>query len=126
MEKCQLALRLPALDDELPDPFLFEGDDSGVAMLDVCELDASNLLNLPSLTWSNRPACQKRVGTFAASPGKEVRLQDFPCNWGTLHSYEISCATPSNCMVDVWSNQNTTWGKSRQSIHIFVILIASE
>ena len=111
MESCQLVLRLPALDDSLPDPFNFHGED-GVAVLDVCELEADDLLDLPKLTWASRPSCRKNVGTFVVTPGGEASLPQFPCKWASLHSFEVSCSPHSpDCSVDVWSSQHTTWGK---------------
>ncbi|KAI0340434.1 hypothetical protein BDW22DRAFT_1360395 [Trametopsis cervina] len=111
MERCQLALRLPAVDDKtLLDPYTYRGD-NGVALIDVCELDTSDMIDVPTLSWSNRPACRQHVGTFAARPDSEVTLSEFPCKRDSVLSYELSCA-PQNtdCLIDVWSSQNQTWG----------------
>ena len=108
MESCELRLQLPALDDKTQDPFVFEGE----VLLDVCELEADELLDVPKVSWATRPRCRQQVGTFAATPGSDVSLPQFPCKWGTLHTFEISCSprTP-NCQLDVWATQNALWGK---------------
>ncbi|KAI0797351.1 hypothetical protein BC629DRAFT_1285868 [Irpex lacteus] len=111
MEECQLALRLPELDDDkLLDPYVFRGDNNQV-LLDVCELDAPKLIDIPKLSWSTRPSCKNHVGTFAARPGTERTLAKFPCETATVRSFQLSCA-PQNrdCFIDVWSSQNQTWG----------------
>lgn len=113
MESCQLVLQLPAAynTEVLPYPFVFQADD-GVALLDICELEVEDLLDMRKLTWASRPACRKTVGTFAATLGSNISLPQFPCKWGTLHSYEISCSPLSpTCNVDVWSSQYRKWGK---------------
>ncbi|KAI0697355.1 hypothetical protein BC835DRAFT_770818 [Cytidiella melzeri] len=112
MESCQLALRLPALDDKtLLDPYMFRGDNEQV-LINVCELDTAGMIDLSKLSWSNRPPCKQLVGTFAAKPGSEVTLSQFPCELGSVQSFGLSCAPEnSNCFIDVWSSQNQTWGK---------------
>ena len=93
MERCQLALKLPSLEQKLPNPYRFQGSDN-VAMLDVCELvwNSSSELDLKDLSWSRRPTCQRSVGVFAATPGTEVTLPEFPCRWAELRTFEVSCA----------------------------------
>ncbi|KAI0089624.1 hypothetical protein BDY19DRAFT_993202 [Irpex rosettiformis] len=111
MDECQLALRLPELDDsKLLDPYVFRGDNNQ-ALLDVCELDAPKLIDIPKLSWSSRPSCKQHVGTFDARPGIERTLAKFPCETATVRSFQLSCA-PQNrdCFIDVWSSQNQTWG----------------
>ena len=113
MEDCQLSLNLPALDVTLSDPYVFFTKSDEATLLDVCELEAAELLDVPQVTWANRPPCVKQVGSFLASPGRETFLPHFPCKWGTLHSFEISCSARSpQCHVDVWANQTAYWGES--------------
>ncbi|KIP04046.1 hypothetical protein PHLGIDRAFT_15474 [Phlebiopsis gigantea 11061_1 CR5-6] len=111
MERCQLRLKLPALDAPLPDPFHFAGD-AGVALVDVYEAPVlDRLMDLSTLSWARKPPFRAYVGTFAATPEREVTLPEFPCKWGEVRTFKMSCA-PQNpdCVVDVWSSQNTTWG----------------
>ncbi|EGO00643.1 hypothetical protein SERLA73DRAFT_178509 [Serpula lacrymans var. lacrymans S7.3] len=111
MERCALTLRLPAFDfDRIGtriDPVVMDDP----VQLSVCALDVSSSLNPRTLSWSSRPRCQKQVGTLIARPGEEVKLPEFSCDWASLHTYEIACASESSdCELDVWSNQNATWG----------------
>jgi len=110
MERCQLALKLPALNETLIEPFNFHGDDEMV-MVDVCELETSHMLDLWTLSWSNRPTCRKHVGTLAARPDQEVVLPEFPCELASIRSFEISCAAQQHdCEIDIWSSQDRNWG----------------
>jgi hypothetical protein len=122
MELCQLALRLPVLgDNTLLDPYVFRGDNDQV-LVDVCELDAPTAIDLPRLSWSTKPSCQQHVGTFAARPGSEVTLSQFPCKLATTRSFELSCASQNKeCFVDVWASQNQTWGKRNTLLMIPVV-----
>jgi len=108
MERCALALRLPAPEDN-QDWTL--GDDDGNAHLEVCALNVSQPLNPRALSWANRPRCRDHVGTLVAGSDGEARFPHFPCSWGSLHTYEISCASDApDCALDVWANRNGTWG----------------
>ncbi|CCL98203.1 uncharacterized protein FIBRA_00197 [Fibroporia radiculosa] len=108
MERCQLALRIPSSMDQ--QDFTLN-DSSGRARLDVCILDATAPLNPRTVSWANRPQCSGTARTLVAGPGEEARLAEFPCPWGSLHTYEVSCAgDASQCEIDVWANRNGTWG----------------
>ncbi|KZT63694.1 hypothetical protein DAEQUDRAFT_733523 [Daedalea quercina L-15889] len=102
MEQCALALRLPA------------GEDNNVvksAAIELCALDVSHQLDPRMLSWSTRPPCRGSVDTLRADFGEETRLPEFSCKWGSLYTYEISCASGSPaCDVDVWADRNGTWG----------------
>ena len=126
MERCQLALRLPTLDATLPDPYRFYGD-SDTVLVEVCESPTSDrLLDLAMLSWASRPQCRAHVGTFAATPGREVTLSEFPCKWGEVRTFEMSCASQNpDCVVDVWSSQNETWGRFHCARSIAEVLIES-
>ena len=118
MERCQLALKLPSLSEKLSDPYYFQGT-GNVALLNVCELtwDSPSEMDLKDLSWSTRPACRQQAGTFSATPGTEMTLPEFPCMWGELRTFEVSCATQNpDCVVDVWSSQNATWGEFHDNI----------
>ncbi|KZT04283.1 uncharacterized protein LAESUDRAFT_682844 [Laetiporus sulphureus 93-53] len=108
MESCALALRLPSPEDS---ESLQLAEGARDVHLDVCALDVSRQLKPRSLSWATRPRCQTHVGTLVAGPGEEVRFPEFPCSWGSLHTYEISCSADSpDCLVDVWATRNGTWG----------------
>ncbi|KIP09677.1 hypothetical protein PHLGIDRAFT_34312 [Phlebiopsis gigantea 11061_1 CR5-6] len=34
----------------------------------------------------------------------------FPCPRASVHTFEVACAGDAECLVDVWSSQNRTWG----------------
>ena len=112
MERCSLAIRLPSRGDALPYPYSFK-DVADTVCLDVCELDAKRPLDERTLTWNNRPACIRNLGILDAKVGGEAQMEPFPCKSGTFLAYEISCApeTP-DCGIEIWSNQNETWGQS--------------
>ena len=48
MEDCQLSLNLPSLDAALSDPYILQAE-SETTLLDVCSLDASELLDVPKV-----------------------------------------------------------------------------
>ena len=113
MEDCQLSLNLPSLDASLSDPYVFHAE-TETTLLDVCALDVPELLDVPKVTWANRAPCTKPMGSLMAVPGSETFLPRFPCKWGTLHTFEISCSPHSpQCAVDVWANQTVHWGEWR-------------
>jgi len=110
MERCQLALRLPALDATTEHPWSFPSNHDTLE-LQVCQLDAPRLLDPQTLSWSTRPACTKMVGTLTAAPGKEAHLPEFPCSWGLYITYEISCTPQSHdCALDLRPAHNETLG----------------
>ncbi|KAF8489952.1 hypothetical protein BU17DRAFT_53329, partial [Hysterangium stoloniferum] len=116
MESCTLSLRLPP--QHISTTYGYNV--SKELTINVCNLNANGPLNIHRTTWRNRPACQFNIGQFIGRPGHTVSLSTggeayvFPCVWGSFHTFELSCsdATP-DCAVDVWSNQNDTWGAWR-------------
>ncbi|KIK02520.1 hypothetical protein K443DRAFT_131791 [Laccaria amethystina LaAM-08-1] len=49
--------------------------------------------------------------SFKDIVGGEVQMKPFPCKSGAFLAFEISCAPESpDCGIEVWSNQNETWG----------------
>ncbi|KAH9932590.1 uncharacterized protein B0H18DRAFT_986385 [Fomitopsis serialis] len=60
--------------------------------LDLCAVDVSHQIDPLTLSWSTRPPCRSVVGTLHGSGGEEVRLPEFSCKWGSLYTYEVSCA----------------------------------
>jgi len=115
MESCQLALRLPPLpspDDPKSKSWSFPSNiPSNQLDLRVCALDAPKLLDPRQVSWANKPKCNEAAAVIAAVPGKETKLQEFPCSSGTYLAYEVSCAAPGpGCFLDVMSTHNETWG----------------
>lgn len=110
MEKCTLALRLPALGDKLPHPYRLGDGSAQEISLHVCQLDYARTLS-ERVTWNNKPRCLKGVTIMRGVAGTEVESEPFSCASGSHLAYEISCTEDNpNCLVDVWSNQNATWG----------------
>ncbi|THH32271.1 hypothetical protein EUX98_g1886 [Antrodiella citrinella] len=110
MENCQLAIRLPPREIQLPEPFVFPIGINALH-LEVCELEAPKALDIFKLSYATRPKCVKPLGTLVVSPGGEAKLPEFPCEWSEHHAFEISCAKESPaCMLDVRATQYDTWG----------------
>ncbi|KAH9943880.1 hypothetical protein B0H21DRAFT_471993 [Amylocystis lapponica] len=107
MEECSLVLRLPASDERVEGDRPFVLNES--SRLQVCTLDAPRLIDVRGLSWRTRPACAKPLESITAQSGEEV-VARFPCPWGSLHTFELGCAEQSECLLDVWSTQNQTWG----------------
>lgn len=111
MERCSLAIRLPSRGDALPHPYSLK-DVADTVRLDMCELDAKRPLDERTITWNNRPTCIRNLGILDAKVGGEVQMDSFPCKSGAFLAYEISCASETpDCGIEVWSNQNETWGQ---------------
>ncbi|KAL6306347.1 hypothetical protein BKA93DRAFT_153763 [Sparassis latifolia] len=110
MEECALVLRLPGVDEKLEgkDPFLVDSR----SMLDFYSLDVPRVLDVKKLSWRTRPSRGNKVSTLLVRTEAETEVARFPCPWGSLHTFEVACAKGSQCLVDVWSTQNTTWGRS--------------
>ena len=113
MERCELVLRLPGPGDPVESKERPQFSERTV--LDVYMLDAPRPLDAWKVTWDARPPRRagERVMTIAPRLGEETRVGQFPCVWGSLHTFEVACAESagSGCLVDVWSSQNTTYGE---------------
>ncbi|EPS99777.1 hypothetical protein FOMPIDRAFT_1123840, partial [Fomitopsis schrenkii] len=113
MERCALAVRLPSA----PSQEWGHNQSAVVAYgtITLCELDVppNRMLDTQTLSWANRPACQKSLGTSSVTLGEETSLHEFPCAWGTVPAFELSCApeTP-DCSLDAWGGSNGQWGTS--------------
>ncbi|KAI0728392.1 hypothetical protein C8Q72DRAFT_974095 [Fomitopsis betulina] len=115
MEECSLILHLPHPRD------YSDGNESptisDAPQLQICRIDAPRFLDNDIVTWASRPRCTDPPMTFIAALGEEQEISSrFPCQWGTYHSFEISCVGSrigdgtDICMVDVWSSYNHAWG----------------
>ncbi|PPR06250.1 hypothetical protein CVT24_000922 [Panaeolus cyanescens] len=110
MEKCALAVRLPNRGDVLPHQYTLPTSRDTVR-LNICQLDAHRPLKERTLSWATKPACSRDLGVIEAKVGGEVEMQPFYCKSGDYLTYQISCAEESfGCDIDVWTNQNQTWG----------------
>ncbi|KAI0370740.1 hypothetical protein BV20DRAFT_943374 [Pilatotrama ljubarskyi] len=108
MEECSLVLRLPGPGDriESEEPFQF----NELSTFRVFRLDAQRALDVRTLTYNTLPPVEEEVGPVFARAGEDTQISRFPCRWGTLHTFQIACGRGSDCLVDVWSSQNMTWG----------------
>jgi len=114
MERCALAVRLPKRGEILPHLYSLPETDNAVH-LDICELSAKRPLKDGEISWATRPPCVTgTLQVLEARVGWEVELEHFDCKSGSFLAYHISCSggTTSSCNIDVWSNQNATWGSS--------------
>ena len=107
-----MVIRLPGDGDriESKESFLF----NPLSVLDVYELDAPKPLDVRTLSYNTRPPTKRKLATVSPRAGEETSVlpTTFPCAWSTLHTFEIACSKGSDCLLDVWSSQNTTWGES--------------
>ena len=111
MEKCSLAIRIPYSYGELEGGARFSlGEGS---KLDIYSLDEPKSINVQKLSWVSRPPRRERVATVEPKAGEEITVSWFACPWSSLHTFEIACADGQtlDCMVDVWTSQNKTWGE---------------
>lgn len=120
MEDCALAIRLPLRGDTLPHPFSLPSMLNTVP-LQICEVDAKRPLKGRLISWSTRPTCLRPLGVVEARIGEETETKRFFCKSGSFLGYQISCADSSpQCEIDVWTNQNETWGKL--VFHLFALM----
>lgn len=111
MEECSLMLRLPGIDEHVEGPHSFSLRPS--SQLEICQLDTTRALDTTKLTWRTRPKCKQGERlSIAAETGRDVKVTQFPCAWGSYQTFEVSCASPgsADCQVDIWTSQNQTWG----------------
>lgn len=108
MEECSLVIQLPGNGDpiESKEPFQFNPSSS----FNVYRLDAPKPLDVRTLAYNTKPPAKDKVHTVTPRAGEETVVSRFPCVWGSLHTFEITCTKGSDCLVDVWSSQNTTYG----------------
>ena len=111
MENCSLAIRIPYSDSELEGGAGFSlGEGS---KFDIYALDEPKPVNVQKLSWVSRPPRRERVAIAEPKAGEETTLSWFACPWNSLHTFEIACADEGavDCLVDVWTSQNKTWGE---------------
>ncbi|KAI0631479.1 hypothetical protein C8Q77DRAFT_1218951 [Trametes polyzona] len=112
MEDCRLVITLPALNAPL---------ERGASLsltpgsrLDVFRLDAPRPVDVQTLSYRTRPpplAVGAKLATVVVDgKGGDVEVTRFACPWSSLHVFEVACAEGTECALDVWSSQNTTYG----------------
>ncbi|CDO70536.1 hypothetical protein BN946_scf184573.g4 [Trametes cinnabarina] len=108
MEECSLVFRLPGSGHRIESKEPFQFDPRSV--FDIYRLESSKPLDVRTLSYRTRPPMKEKVATISPRAGEDTLITHFPCSWSSLHTFEVACAEGSNCLVDVWSSQNTTWG----------------
>jgi len=108
--RSSLAIRIPYSDGELEGGARFSLSEG--SKLDIYALDEPKSINVQRLSWASRPPRRERVATVESKSGEEITVSWFACPWSSLHTFEIACADGQtvDCMVDVWTSQNKTWG----------------
>ncbi|KAI0739368.1 hypothetical protein C8Q80DRAFT_1111114 [Daedaleopsis nitida] len=108
MEDCHLVFTLPALDTALEDHASFTMHPA--SRFDIFRLTTKRPVDMKVLSYSSKPQMAEKVATLQPRLDGDTLIHRFPCVWGTLHVFEIACADTSECLLDTWSSQNTTYG----------------
>ncbi|RPD54575.1 hypothetical protein L226DRAFT_260610 [Lentinus tigrinus ALCF2SS1-7] len=108
MEDCRLVFTLPKLGASLEDHASFSMDPS--SRFDVFRLAVDRPIDVKKLSYRTKPKPVEKIATLHAQMDGDTLIHRFPCPWSSLHVFEVACAEGSECMVDVWSSQNTTLG----------------
>ena len=110
MEDCHLILTLPEQGSVLElDAY---SNVSMISKVDVFLLDAEGPLDMKHLSYRTRPKVTKRLAAdVQVTTGGDTLLHRFFCPTAALYAFEITCADESDCFLDVWSSQNTTYGE---------------
>ncbi|KAI0700813.1 hypothetical protein C8T65DRAFT_580024 [Cerioporus squamosus] len=108
MEDCHLVFTLPKLGVPLEDHASFSMHPS--SRFDVFRLVVERPINVKKLSYRTKPKVAEKVATLQARMDGDTLIHRFPCPWSSLHVFEVACAEGTECMVDTWSSQNTTYG----------------
>ncbi|KAI0354404.1 hypothetical protein OH77DRAFT_1548467 [Trametes cingulata] len=108
MEDCHLVFTLPPLSVPLEKGASF--DMIPASRFDVFRLDVQRPIDVKKLSYRSKPEVLEKVATMVPRVGGETLIHRFPCAWSSLHVFEVACAKGADCLVDVWSSQNTTYG----------------
>ncbi|TFK82237.1 hypothetical protein K466DRAFT_578243 [Polyporus arcularius HHB13444] len=108
MEDCRLVFTLPKLGAQLEDHASFSMHPS--SRFDVFRLAVERPIDVKKLSYRTKPKVAEKVATLQARMDGDTLIHQFPCPWSSLHVFEVACAEGSECMVDTWSSQNTTYG----------------
>ena len=108
MEDCRLVFTLPALGMPLEDHASFSMRPQ--SRFDVFRLAVGRPLNTKVLSYRTKPKISEKIATLQAHLDGETEIYRFPCPRASLHVFEVACAEGSDCFLDVWSSQNTSYG----------------
>ena len=113
MEDCHLVLTIPrTMDLEAGASFTMHPQ----SHLEIFRLTTDDPIDPGALTYRTRPRGAEKIAMVHAhgiSGGGDVAVYRFPCPRASLHTFEVACAEGfPECVVDAWSSQNTTLGKS--------------
>ena len=111
MEACELVLSIPELGAPLEDHGSFAMHPG--SRFDVFRLAATHPVDPLTLTYRNKPARADKVATLEAheNQNQDIVTHRFPCPSASLHVFEIACTQGEECLLDVWSSQNMTYGE---------------
>ncbi|GJE92357.1 hypothetical protein PsYK624_085110 [Phanerochaete sordida] len=108
MEDCELVVDLPAHGAALEGGAAFALQPG--SRFDVFRVRTAQALQTKTLSWRTRPSTRELVTSVAPEAGARTTVARFPCPRGSLHTFEVACAGEEDCLVDVWSSHNYTWG----------------
>ncbi|RPD54569.1 hypothetical protein L226DRAFT_575131 [Lentinus tigrinus ALCF2SS1-7] len=108
MEDCRLVFTFPKLGVPLEEHASFSMDPS--SRFHVFRLAVDRPIDVKKLSYRTKPKAAEKIATLQAQVDGDTLIHRFPCPWSSLHVFEVACAEGSECMVDVWSSQNTTYG----------------
>ncbi|KAI0710871.1 hypothetical protein C8Q76DRAFT_738985 [Earliella scabrosa] len=108
MEDCHLVFTLPNLGSPVKNHASFTINPS--SRFDVFRLKAEQPIDIKKLSYRTKPQVAEKVATVQARLDGEILIHRFPCPWSSLHVFEIACAEGTECLVNVWSSHNTTYG----------------
>ena len=109
MEDCHLVFTLPNLGLPLKNHASFTMTPS--SRFDVFRLAAERPIDIKKLSYRTKPRVAEKVATVQARLDEDTLIHRFPCPWSSLHVFEIACAEGTECLVNVWSSHNTTYGE---------------
>ncbi|KAH9914384.1 uncharacterized protein BXZ73DRAFT_81682 [Epithele typhae] len=111
MEECELVITLPAPSEALERGAFFNM--TAASRLDVFRLrmDGSRGVDVKKLSYRSKPPVVEQVAVaLEVTPGGNTAVHRFACPTASLHVFEFACAKGTECMLDTWSSQNTTFG----------------
>ncbi|TFY66320.1 hypothetical protein EVG20_g4769 [Dentipellis fragilis] len=99
MGNCSFTLEIPAKGDVDAPQATISGTGESV-QLDIWLLSTERRLKFHELSWKTKPARQKHLGTWTASPGTSQYLPGYACTSGSYQTVEVTCSTPG-CLLDM-------------------------
>ena len=109
MEDCHPVLTLPPAGVPLEQGASFAMHPA--SRFDVFRLGTDKPIDIKKLSYRTKPKVAEKVATLEARVNGDTLMHRFPCAWSSLHTFEVACAEGSECLLDTWSSQNTTYGE---------------